>query len=363
MENHNRMDNTGPGKFYRESPYAVAAAKGVQCRICPNNCILQEGIVSMCHTHTVKNGKLYTMAYGNPCTTHVDPVEKKPLFHFLPGSGCFSIATAGCNLSCRNCQNWEISQHGPAEVRNLELFPEKVVEEALKSRSESIAYTYSEPIVFYEYMYDTAKIASTRGINNLLISNGYINEKPLLDLCRYLDAANIDLKSFSDQTYVKLSGGKLQPVLNTLKVLRAEGVWLEITNLIIPGWSDDLNMIGEMCAWLVTNGFADTPIHFSRFHPMHKLAGVVVTPLETLENARNIALENGMRFVYLGNVPHSDAENTICPSCKKIVIERHGFTILSYNIRNGSCGFCNNLIPGVWDGISHRQRRINADVL
>jgi pyruvate formate lyase activating enzyme len=348
MENANMPSSGGPGKFSKESPYSVTTPKGVKCQICPNNCILKEGLDSICRTHVVKDGKLYTIAYGNPCSVHTDPIEKKPLFHFLPATSSFSIATAGCNFACLNCQNWEISQQGPNDTRNVELFPEKVVDQALKSGCKSIAYTYSEPIAFYEYMFDTARLARAHGIKNLLISNGYINEKPLKDLSKYIDAANINLKSFSEETYAKLNGGSLQPILNTLKILKAEGVWLEITNLIVPGWTDDLNMIKEMCEWLVVNGFADNPLHFSRFHPLYKLTSLPYTPLETLDKARNIALKTGIRYVYIGNVPGTAAENTFCPTCKKIVIERRGFTILANNLNHDACKFCNAKIAGVW---------------
>ena len=349
METLNRDQSGGLGKFARESPYAVDTPHGIKCRICPNNCILMEGSESICHTHVVKNGKLYTIAYGNPCAVHTDPIEKKPLFHFLPGSSSFSIATAGCNLACLNCQNWEISQQSPKDISHTELFPGKVVEEAIKNRCRSISYTYSEPTAFYEYMYDTAELARANGIKNLLVSNGYINEKPLLDLCKYLDGANIDLKSFTEKSYARLTRGRLQPVLNTLATLRSEGVWLEITNLILPGLTDDLNMIREMCEWLFLRGFADSPLHFSRFHPMFQLAGLPYTPVETLVKAREIALETGIRYVYIGNVPDNDSENTFCPSCKMVVIKRKGFAVLSENLEHGACKNCRTAIAGVWE--------------
>jgi len=348
MENFESPPVIGLGKFSKESPYAVMTPKGVKCQICPNNCILKEGLESICRTHVVRDDKLYTNAYGNPCSVHVDPIEKKPLFHYLPSTTSFSIATAGCNLACLNCQNWEISQVSPKETRNVELFPAKVVEQAIVNGCKSIAYTYSEPIAYYEYMFDTAKLANSRGIKNLMISNGFINEKPLRDLARYIDAANINLKSFSDEIYAKLNGGSLQPILNTLKILKAEGVWLEITNLVVPGWTDDLAMIKEMCDWLVANGFSDTPLHFSRFHPLYKLTSLPYTPLATLIKAREIALKTGILYVYIGNVPGTQAENTYCPACKKVVIERKGFTILNNNMKAGSCKFCDTKIAGVW---------------
>jgi pyruvate formate lyase activating enzyme len=335
-------------KWSKESPYYIQTPRGIKCQICPNQCELKDGQEGHCRTHVVNNNKLYSIAYGNPCSVHVDPIEKKPLFHFLPTSKSFSIATAGCNLACLNCQNWEISQQSPKFTSNMDLMPSRVVEEAEKSSCRSIAYTYSEPIAFYEYTFDTAKLARSKGIKNLMISNGYINEKPLRELCKYIDAANINLKSFNDEIYQKLNAGSLQPVLNTLKILRDEGVWLEITNLIIPNWTDMPEMTKQMCDWLVKNSFQDTPLHFSRFFPQYKLTSLPYTPVTILEKARNIAMSSGIKYVYIGNVPGSAAENTYCPGCKKIVLERKGFTILSNNLKNSNCKFCGVKIAGVW---------------
>jgi len=339
----------GPGKFSKETPYSIVTPKGIRCQICPNACTLKEGAESTCRTKTVWNGKLYSIAYGNPCSVHSDPVEKKPLYHFLPNTTTFSLATAGCNFACLNCQNWEISQQSPKDTGNTEMFPAPVVEEALRNKARSVAYTYSEPVAFYEYMYDTARLARSKGLKNVLVSNGYINEKPLRDLCKYLDAANINLKSFSEEIYARLNSGSLRPVLNTLKILREEGVWLEITNLVIPGWTDDLGMIKEMCDWLVLNGFAGYPLHFIRFFPMYKLTNLPYTPVDVLEKARDIALKTGLHYVYIGNVPNTAAEHTYCPKCKKIVVERRGFTTRAVNLNHGNCKFCNTRISGVWE--------------
>ena len=336
------------GKFTRESPYSIQMARGVKCQICPNNCILKEGQDSLCRTHVVKDGKLYSIAYGNPCSVHVDPIEKKPLFHFLPSSHSFSIATAGCTFACLNCQNWEISQESPKNTANIDLMPVKVMEEAVHSGCRSVAYTYAEPIAFYEYTFETAKLVKARGLKNLLISNGFINEKPLRDLCKHLDAANINLKSFSEEIYAKLNGGSLQPVLNTLKILKEEGVWLEITNLIVPGWTDKPDMIAQMCDWLAKNGLQDAPLHFSRFFPLYKLKDLPYTPLDILEKGREIAIKSGIKYAYIGNVPGSPAENTFCPGCKKVVLERKGFTILNNYIKDSACKFCGTKIAGVW---------------
>ncbi len=338
----------GLGKYSKESPYYIVTPKGVRCQICPNQCTLREGLESICRTRTVKNNKLYTIAYGNPCSMHIDPIEKKPLFHFLPAAKSFSIATAGCTLSCMNCQNWEISQKSPKETQNFELFPPDVVEEAAKNGCKTIAFTYSEPTAFYEYMFDTAKLARARGIKNLLISNGYINAKPLRDLAKYIDAANINLKSFKEEIYATLNGGSLQPILNTLKILKEEGVWLEITNLIVPTWTDKMDMITEMCEWLVKSGFADTPLHFSRFFPLYKLTSLPYTPEATLEKAYHIAEKAGIKYIYIGNVPGTPHESTFCPSCKKVVLERRGFYIAANNLKSGNCKFCGTKIAGVW---------------
>jgi len=279
---------------------------------------------------------------------HIDPIEKKPLLHFLPSSRAYSIATAGCNLACFNCQNWEISLKSPRETTNFDLMPARVVEECLKNSCESIAYTYSEPTTFYEYVHDTALIARSRGIKNVYKSNGYINEKPLRQLCKYLDAANIDLKGFTESSYLKLNSGMLAPVLRSLKILKEEAVWLEITNLIIPSWTDDLPTIRQMCDWLVTNKLEDCPLHFSRFSPLYKLTQLPSTPLAVLEKAREIALESGMKFVYVGNIPGTELENTYCPKCRKKIVERKGFRVVENLIKKGKCSFCGTLIPGVW---------------
>ena len=335
-------------KWSIEARYYSRTARGVKCRLCPTICNLKENEIGECRTRINIDGKLYCIAYGNPCAVHIDPIEKKPLYHFLPSSTAFSIATAGCNLACLNCQNWEISQRSPNETRNYDMMPEKVVEECKKNKCQSIAYTYSEPIAFYEYTYDTSVLAKKEGIKNVLISAGYINEEPLRELCKVIDAANIDLKSFDNKVYEMLNAGTLEPVLNTLKILHEENIWFEITNLIVPEWTDNLDMIKKMCDWLVENGLRDYPLHFSRFHPTYKLKQLPMTPSVTLEKARQIALDSGIKFVYIGNVPGTHADCTICNKCGKTIVERRGFTIISNNIIDASCKFCGEKIPGVW---------------
>jgi pyruvate formate lyase activating enzyme len=341
------LEGMKPAPKERLAMYQEESARGVICRICPNECNPKEGELSDCRNRVVRKSKLYTMAFGNPCAVNIDPVEKKPLYHFLPGSTAFSIATAGCNFACLNCQNWTISQTSPDKTRNYDMPPEDVVAKAISGNCKSIAYTYSEPVTFYEYVYETSKAARAEGIKNIMHSNGYINREPLRELCRYIDGANIDLKSFNDSTYLKLSGGKLQPVLDALKVYRDEGVWLEITNLIVPGWTDKPDEIRVMCRWLANNGFTETPIHFSRFQPQYKLEHLPPTPAGILDTAAAIAHEEGLKYIYIGNVPGTDIDDTVCPSCKKKVIERSGFRIISDSLKNGKCT-CGTTIPGIW---------------
>lgn len=328
--------------FQEETP------RGIMCRICPNECVLKEGELSKCNNRRVYKSKLYTLAYGNPCSANVDPIEKKPLYHFLPGSRAYSIATAGCNLVCLNCQNWAISQTSPDKTRNFDLMPGKVVEECINKNCSSIAYTYSEPVTFYEYAFETATLARRAGIRNIIKSNGYINEEPLRKLCSVIDAANIDLKSFNESTYLKLTGGKLQPVLNSLKVLKEEGIWLEITNLIVPNWTDKTDEIRKMCRWLSDNGFNNVPIHFSRFYPTHKLEQLPPTPVDMLNRTTQIASEEGLLYVYTGNVPGNEKSDTKCPSCNSSLIVRQGYRIAANNLISGKCNKCGKTIEGVW---------------
>lgn len=321
--------------------------KVVQCELCPNGCVLDVNQTSRCRTRINKDGRLYSLVYGKPCAVHVDPIEKKPFFHFLPGTKAFSIATAGCVLSCKFCQNWQISQVKPEETDTYDLPPDKVVNNARIYNCRSIAYTYTEPTAFYEYMFDTALKAKNSDIKNTMHSCGYINEKPLRKLCKYMDAADIDLKAFTEDFYDKICNGSLKYVLNSLIILKEEKVWLEITNLVIPTLNDEIKNINEMCRWIVKNLGSDVPLHFSRFFPHYKLTNLPPTPVETLKNARKTAMDAGLKFVYIGNV-RNEAENTYCPVCKKILIERAGYQIIKNNILNGKCKFCNTSISGIW---------------
>ena len=337
-----------PWKWSMEGFHYATDGRTVQCQVCPNRCILEPGDRSICRSKVNIGGKLYSLAYGNPCSVHVDPIEKKPLNHFYPGSLIFSIATTGCNFRCLNCQNWEISQKKPEEVRHIELFPADVVREAKRRDVPAIAYTYSEPITFYEYMYDTSRSAREAGLRNVIVSNGYINRDPLIRLCKYLDGANVNLKSFEDGIYRGLNGGTIQPVLNTFKTLHQEGVWFEITTLVVPTYVDKPEMTKRMCGWILKELGPDYPLHFSRFFPRYKLTRLPATPVETLELLRDLALKEGIRYVYLGNVPGHEGIHTYCHNCHKILIERKGYNISKFNLENGHCKFCGTAIPGRW---------------
>lgn len=336
-------------KWSKEGMYWTTTPRGPKCLICPNECVIKEGETGVCHNRMNYGGKIYSIAYGNPAAVNIDPIEKKPFNHFLPGSRAFSIGTAGCNLACMNCQNWTISQVSPKETRNNDLMPDVLVSKAVSSQCQSIAYTYSEPISFYEYVFDSARLARQEGIKNVLVTAGYIHDEPLRNWCKYIDAARVDLKSFSNDIYMKLSAGALQPVLDTLKTFKELGVWLEIINLVVPSWTDDLDMIKRMCNWLVENGFSEAPIHFDRFHPDYKLIQLSSTPIGVLTQAREIALSAGMKYVYIGNVPGADFQNTYCPKCHTLVVERRGFTVIKSNLLHGACPKCGEKIPGVWE--------------
>jgi pyruvate formate lyase activating enzyme len=331
--------------------YKKLEGRKVICEVCPNLCLLAPGDRSVCRSKVNMDGKLYSLAYGNPCSVNTDPVEKKPLFHFKPRIKAFSLATTGCNFRCLNCQNWEISQAKPHEVPyTYNLFPDKVVEAALKSRAESIAYTYSEPVTFFEYMIDTARLARQAGIFNLWVSNGYINQKPLLALCEVLDGATINLKAYSDDVYRGLNGGRLQPVLDTFKTLHVQNIHFEIINLVVPGYTDADEMVKRMCAWILKNIGPDHPLHFLRFFPRYKLDRLPPTPVSTLTRYRKMAMQDGIRYAYVGNVAGHEGHNTYCHNCKNLLIERQGYFIPTYNLAGNKCKFCNTVIPGVWDG-------------
>ena len=274
----------------------------VECQLCPHHCHIANGKTGRCRSRRNHDGMLISEVYAKPCSLAIDPIEKKPLYHFHPGTTCFSLACTGCNFRCLNCQNHEISQVSPDDVDHYDLAPEQIVSLCLKHYCPGIAYTYTEPLTYIEYVIDTARLAHEKGLWNILVTAGYVCQEPLADLLPYLDAANIDLKSFSDEIYQRVSGGHLQPVLDTILAMKEAGVWVELTNLVIPGVNDDMAMIRQMCQWLVSNSLADAPLHFSRFFPRYKMQEVPPTPVQTLKTAKQIALDTGIQHVYLGNV-------------------------------------------------------------
>lgn len=328
--------------------YEVLKDNKIKCTLCPHECILFCDKIGICKTRKNIDGKLFSLAYANPCAVSIDPIEKKPLLHFLPSSKTFSIATAGCSLSCKNCQNSTISQVSPLQTKNYNLLPEQIIDLALKNNCKSVSYTYTEPFVFYEYMLDTAKLAKQHDLKNIIVSSGYVNKHPLLELVPFLDAANIDLKSFENQTYKQMSGATLQPVLNTLLELKKADVWLEITNLIIPNFNDEAKMIVEMCKWLVDNGFENTPLHFSKFYPTYKLLNTEPTSNEKIEEAIEIAQNIGLKYVYSGNIYRHKNESTYCSSCGIKLIDRNGFNVIKNNLIGDKCPNCGDTIHGVW---------------
>lgn len=328
--------------------YQKLSDKVVQCQLCPRRCAIPNNLRGFCGVRENHDGTLYTLVYAKPVAVHIDPIEKKPLFHFLPSSSAFSVATAGCNLKCKFCQNWQISQGRPEQLDYTYIEPADLIKKAKESGCASIAYTYSEPTIFYEYMLETAKLAKEQGIRNIMHSCGYINEEPLRQLAKYLDGANIDLKGFTNDYYVKMTEATLEPVLKSLLILKESGVHLEITNLLLPGYNDDADTLKKMCLWIKENLGQDTPLHFSRFFPMYKLTSLNPTPVEALEKAREVAVSCGLRYVYIGNIPEHSAENTICPYCKSLLVERRGYFIVQNNIENGRCKYCKKEISGVW---------------
>jgi len=328
--------------------YDGLAERAVRCRLCPRQCQVTAGGRGFCRARENRAGKYYTLVYSNPCSLHIDPIEKKPLFHFHPATTALSVAMAGCNFSCKNCQNWNISQSRPDDTYNLEVTPEEMADLAIENANRTIAYTYTEPSIFFEYVLDTSKAARRRGVKNIIKSNGYLNPDPLNELIPVLDAANIDLKGYSEDFYRDLTGGTMAPVLATIQRLKEAGVWLEITNLVIPGKNDSPDMIEGLCRWIVDTLGHDVPLHFSRFYPQYQLPNVPPTPAATLLRAAETARAAGITYVYIGNVPELSQESTVCPKCGRVLVERRGYDILQYHVSDGACAYCRKTIPGRW---------------
>ena len=320
----------------------------VRCGLCPRGCIISEGARGECGVRENRGGRLHTLVYGRVCALNNDPIEKKPFFHFLPGSYALSLATAGCNLHCLYCQNWSISQAKPESVQSSHLVPNEVAAYASRLASKSIAYTYTEPVVFLEYVLGSAREARARGLRNVVVSAGYIQVQPLQELCRSVDAIKIDLKAITEEFYRTVCGATLEPVLTALKVIRSSGIHLEIVNLVVPTLNDSQEDLRALAGWVVSELGPEVPLHFSRFYPQYRLTNLPPTPQETLEMARSIALEEGAKYVYIGNLPGHPASNTYCPGCGKLLIERVGYSVMQNHVQNGSCPACGERIPGVW---------------
>jgi pyruvate formate lyase activating enzyme len=329
--------------------YEKLADRKVRCRLCPRACIVCDNERGHCRVRENRGGIFYMLVHSRVCAAHVDPIEKKPLFHYLPGTTAFSIATAGCNVNCKFCQNWDISQSAPEDIPAQFLSPSKAAEIALQLNCPTIAYTYSEPIVFAEYLMDTADAGHAAGLRSIVVSNGYMQPDALEQAYGKMDAVKIDLKSFNDSFYAKIVTGQLKPVLESLVTLRKMGKWIEIVYLVIPTLNDDEAEFRGLVAWIKTNLGPDVPLHFTQFHPAYKLQNLSITPVPTLERAKAIADAEGLRYVYIGNVPGHPAQNTYCSQCGKMLVERTGFTASRMFIRTDStCPYCNNRVPGIW---------------
>lgn len=318
----------------------------VRCTICPKGCELADGETGDCRVRRNIGGQIECVTYGRPVSMNIDPVEKKPLYHFLPGSPILSVGTAGCNLHCKQCQNWQISQAN--HTSNHAVQPLEIAEAAVSRGCPAIAYTYTEPLVSYEYTLDCCKSAVEMGIKNVLVTAAFINPDPLREICRYVDAANVDLKSFSDDFYRDICDARLTPVLKALQTMKESGVFLEITNLIIPTLNDSAEETKMLCYWVVENLGVETPLHFSRFFPQNQLQHLPPTATETIMRAREIAMGAGLQYVYVGNMADGAGESTWCPDCNALLIDRSGYRIRKNRLKNGKCPDCGLSIPGIW---------------
>lgn len=331
----------------KEAMYYEKKGNNVQCQLCPHFCFLMNNQIGKCRVRKNFMGKLVSLVYARPCSLAIDPIEKKPLYHFLPGKKTLSLATQGCNFKCGFCQNWQISQ-ASWPIKTLEVKPEEIIKEAVKEKLRIISYTYTEPTIFYEYMLDIAKLAKKKRIKNVTVTNGFINPEPLNELCNYLDASNIDLKSFDQDFYERVCKANLKPVLESIKIMKEKGVWIELTNLIIPGLNDSVEKISKLVDWVEKNLGKDVPLHFSAFFPQYKITNLPPTNPEILKKARRIAIGKGLKYVYTGNIYDEEGNNTYCPGCHKLLVKRRYYSIIENNINKGRCKYCHEKIAGVW---------------
>jgi pyruvate formate lyase activating enzyme len=320
----------------------------VQCLLCPRECLIADGKRGFCRNRENRDGTLYTLVYGRPAIVDVGPIEKAPIYHFIPGHFRLCITCASCNLRCKHCQNWHLSQKSLEELNHHPYSPSEIVQQAKKQGLFSISFTYTEPTVYYEYVYDISAVARENGMKTSIVSNGYIHRDPLLKLLKVLDAVKIDLKGFNEEFYREVCSATLKPVLESLLTVKKENVWLEIVNLVLPTLNDNLKMIDEMSRWIKENLGVDTPLHFTRFHPDYQLTHLSPTPVSTLESAYEMARKNGLKYVYIGNVPGHIRNSTFCPHCNRKVIHRTNFDVLEMNVVEGKCKFCGFPLQGKW---------------
>jgi len=330
-------------KFYKKLDN-----KRIECNLCFRNCVVPEGGRGFCRNRENRAGKYYTLVYNRPCAMHVDPIEKEPVFHMLPGGTIFCLSTASCNSRCKFCQNWHISQRSLEETVNHKKRPADIVALAKQYKCNGISLTYGEPTVFYEYMYDIVKLAKESGLKTVCHTNGLINQEPLLALLKYMDAVTVDLKAFTSKYYHQVCSTELEPALNTLRTIKKANVHLEIVNLVLPTLNDNMDDIRKMCMWIKDNLGEDVPLHFSRFFPAYKLKNLPPTPIKTLESAWRITDEVGLHYVSIGNAPGHKYNSTFCPKCKKRLIHRAHFQVYENNVVGGKCKFCGHRIPGIW---------------
>jgi pyruvate formate lyase activating enzyme len=336
-------------QFIREAQfYEKQANKKIKCKLCPRECVIDDRERGYCGARENRGGTYYTLVHSRVATAHIDPIEKKPLFHFHPGTMAFSLATAGCNVNCKFCQNWEISQVRPEQVHADYAPPQKIAELARGNSCGAIAYTYSEPVIFTEYVLDCAEAGHKLGIPSVVVTGGFIQQDPLKKLCAQADAIKVDLKSFSQKYYQEVVNGELKPVLDALVTMRKLGTWTEIVYLVVPTLNDSDAEFRGLAQWIKQNLGPDVPIHFTRFHPEYLLKNLPPTPVETLDRATKIAGAEGLHFVYVGNVPGHPAENTYCPKCHKVLVERTGLMVTQNRLKNGKCPDCQTAIPGKW---------------
>lgn len=336
------------GGLREASYYRRTGRSSVTCDLCPNSCTLRDGELSPCRTRLNRNGRLYAVSYDAVAAIHQDPISKGPLYHFRPGTSTLSVATAGCNLHCLYCQNWELSQKSPQRAKKIGISQAELIGKALKSGCGAVTFTYTEPVAYYEYMMDIAQRAKDAGLATHMVTAAYINRLPVENLCSRIDAATVSIKGFDDPFYREICGGRIEPVLEAARTLKKAGVWLEIATCIVPTRNDGTYEMSRMAKWIRDSLGRETPFHIERFVPEYRLANLPPTPVTVMERLKETALGEGLHHVYISNMPGHEGNNTHCPSCGKAVITRLGFKLINNNLRHGRCPHCGTAVPGVW---------------